>query len=52
MPLLYGTLGGGRVLAILFFLCVTLAGLSSLISIQEQCVHVLEDFGSKYKTNI
>lgn len=47
MPLLYGSLSGGRVLAVLFFFCITLAGLSSLISILELCVHVLEDFGSK-----
>lgn len=48
MPLLYGSITGGRFLAILFFICVTLAGLSSLISILELCVHVLEDFGSQH----
>jgi NSS family neurotransmitter:Na+ symporter len=47
MPILYGSIAGGRVLAILFFFCITLAGLSSLISILELCVHVLEDFGVK-----
>ena len=46
MPLLYGSINGGRVLAVLFFIGVTLAGLSSLISILEQSVHVVEDFGS------
>ena len=45
MPLLYASLSGGRVLAVIFFLCITLAGISSLISIMEQSVHVLEDFG-------
>ena len=45
MPLLYASIGGGRVLAVMFFLCLTLAGISSLISILEQSVHVLEDFG-------
>ena len=49
MPLLYGSIDGGRVLAVLFFICITLAGLSSLISILELCVHVLEDFGSNDK---
>ena len=48
MPLLYGSITHGRFLAILFFFCVTLAGLSSLISILELCVHVLEDFGSSH----
>ncbi len=46
MPLLYGSLNGGRVLAVLFFIGVSLAGLSSLISILEQSVHILEDYGS------
>ena len=49
-PLLYGSIDGVRVLAVLFFICITLsAGLSSLISILELCVHVLEDFGSNDK---
>ena len=48
MPLLYASMSGGRVLAVIFFLCITLAGLSSLISIMEQSVHILEDFGGLY----
>ena len=34
-------------LAIMFFVCITLAGLSSLMAMLEQCIHVLEDYGSK-----
>ena len=51
MPLLYGSLTGGRFLTILFFLCISLAGLSSLIALLEQAVHVLEDFGCEFVTN-
>lgn len=47
IPLLYYDINGGRYIAILFFICVTLAGFSSLISLFEVCVHVLEDYGSK-----
>lgn len=49
MPLLYASLTGGRVLAVLFFICITFAGLSSLISIIERPVRVLEDFGGRTK---
>ena len=45
MPLLYGSIDGGRVLAVIFFICITLAGLSSLVAMLEQSIHVLEDFG-------
>ena len=49
MPLLYGSIKGGRILAVLFFLCITLAGLSSMITSTERPVHALEDFGSKFR---
>ena len=47
MPLLYNDINGGRFLCALFFLCLTLAGISSLVSILEIAVHALNDFGSK-----
>lgn len=47
MPLLYSSIDGGRFLCALFFLCLTLAGISSLVSILEIAVHALNDFGSK-----
>ena len=34
-------------LAIMFFVCITLAGLSTLMAILEQCIQVLEDYGGK-----
>ena len=37
--------GGGRFLAIAFFFCLSLAGLSSLISLLELSIHTLTDFG-------
>ena len=46
MPLLFGSISGGRVFAIVFFLSLSLAGLSSLIAIMEFPIHVLNDFGS------
>ena len=47
MPLLYNRIGGGKFLAIIFFICLTFAGLSSLISLMELPIHVLTDFGCK-----
>ena len=47
MPLLYGSIKNGKVLAIIFFLCIAFAGISSLISIIERPVHLLADFGGK-----
>ena len=47
MPLLYSNINGGRFLCALFFLCLTLAGISSLVSILEIAVHALNDFGRK-----
>ena len=49
MPLLFFSIKGGRFLAAIFFISLTLAGLSSLISLMELVVHVLADFGSKEK---
>ena len=48
MPLLYNGINGGRFLCALFFLCLTLAGISSLVSILEIAVHALNDFGSEF----
>lgn len=45
MPLLYGSITGGKFLAIIFFLCLTFAGLSSLISLMELPIHVMTDYG-------
>lgn len=47
MPVLFQHIGdkSGRFLAIAFFLCLTLAGLSSLISLLELSIHTLTDFG-------
>ena len=52
IPLLYGSINGGRVIAVLFFFGVSLAGLSSQIGILEQSVHVLEDFGCMFSLTI
>ncbi|OWF38829.1 uncharacterized protein LOC110465744 [Mizuhopecten yessoensis] len=46
IPVLFSTLGTfGRVLAILFFFCLSCAGVTSLISNMELVCHTLEDFG-------
>ncbi|KAL5015281.1 hypothetical protein ScPMuIL_009551 [Solemya velum] len=46
IPVLFSSLGTfGRVLAVLFFLCLSFAGITSLISNMEQACHVLFDFG-------
>jgi len=45
MPLLYGRISGGRFLAIIYFICLTFAGLSSLISLMELPIHVMTDYG-------
>ena len=47
MPLLFGSISGGRFFAIVFFFSLSLAGLSSLIAIMEFPIHVLNDFGSE-----
>ena len=47
MPILFKGIYGGRFLAAIFFLCLTLAGLSSLISFVELLVHTLTDYGRK-----
>ena len=47
MPILYNNITGGRFLCVVFFLCVALAGLSSVVSLMERPIHVLSDFGSK-----
>ena len=49
MPLLFNSIdaGVGRFMAVLFFLCLALAGLSSLISLMEMPIHILTDFGSE-----
>ncbi|CAI8024003.1 Uncharacterized sodium-dependent transporter HI_0736, partial [Geodia barretti] len=46
MPVLFDNIGsGGRFLAIAFFFCLSLAGLSSLISLLELSIHTITDFG-------
>ena len=48
MPVLYQELGiPGRVLSCLFFLCISLAGISSLVAVLELPVHTLEEMQSK-----
>ena len=48
MPVLFQHISsGGRVLAIAFFFCLSLAGLSSLISLLELSIHILTDFGGR-----
>ncbi|XP_033119993.1 uncharacterized sodium-dependent transporter HI_0736-like isoform X2 [Anneissia japonica] len=44
-PLLYNTISGGRVLAILFFFALSLAGLSSMVANVELFVHNVKDLG-------
>ena len=49
MPVLYKELGvPGRVLSCLFFLCLALAGVSSLIAVLELPVLTLEEMRSRY----
>ncbi|XP_041361795.1 uncharacterized sodium-dependent transporter YocR-like [Gigantopelta aegis] len=53
IPVLFSTIGTlGRVLSILFFLCLSMAGITSLISNMELVSHTLYDFGlsRKYST--
>jgi len=45
MPILFRSINVGQFLCAIFFLCITLAGLSSLISLVELPVHALADFG-------
>ena len=48
MPVLFDNIGsGGRFLAIAFFFCLSLAGLSSLISLLELSIHTITDFGGR-----
>ena len=49
MPVLYEELGvPGRVLSCLFFLCLSLAGISSLVAMFELPVHTLEEMRSRF----
>ena len=48
MPILYESISGGRFLCIMFFLCLTLASLSSMVSLLERIVLLSIDFGSNY----
>ncbi|KAK3782395.1 hypothetical protein RRG08_033036 [Elysia crispata] len=46
LPVLFSTSGSlGRALACLFFLCLSFAGLTSLMATVEQFAHTLEDWG-------
>ncbi|GFO06964.1 sodium dependent neurotransmitter transporter [Plakobranchus ocellatus] len=48
LPVLFETAGTlGRALACLFFLCLSFAGLTSLIASVEQFTHTLEDWGMR-----
>ena len=46
MPILYNNISGGRFLCALFFICISLAGFSSMVSLMERTVRVAIDFGS------
>ena len=48
MPILYNNISGGRILCALFFICISLAGFSSLVSFMERIVRLVIDYGSKY----
>ncbi|XP_078586553.1 putative sodium-dependent transporter YocR [Branchiostoma floridae x Branchiostoma japonicum] len=52
VPILYGTMTGGRVLCAIFFLCVLMAGWSSHITIVESVVRNIEDFGVPRKLTV
>lgn len=46
IPVLFATMGTfGQVLCVLFFLCLSFAGVTSLIANMELVCHTLEDFG-------
>lgn len=49
MPQLFETMGGGKIFAILFFLGLTFAAFSSLISMIELAVKVFVDMGANRK---
>ena len=51
MPILYDSMSGGRFLCILFFLCLTLASLSSMVSLLERVILLSVDFGSMYTSS-
>lgn len=47
--MLYGELGvAGRVLSSLFFLCLSLAGVSSLVALIELPVHTLDEMRGRF----
>ena len=46
MPILYNNISGGRFLCALFFICISLAGFSSMVSLMERTIRVAIDFGS------
>ena len=49
MPVLYSELGipAGRILSSLFFLCLSLAGVTSLVALLELPIHTLEEMRSR-----
>ena len=48
MPILYNNISGGRFLCALFFICISLAGFSSMVSLMERTIRVAIDYGSTY----
>ena len=49
MPVLYSELGvPGRILSSLFFLCLSLAGVTSLVALLELPIHTLEEMKSGF----
>ncbi|XP_038051650.1 uncharacterized sodium-dependent transporter HI_0736-like [Patiria miniata] len=49
MPILYNQINGGRVLTVIFFFSLLLAGFSSLVAQLELFVHNVKDFGVSRK---
>ena len=48
MPILYNNISNGHFLCALFFICISLAGFSSMVSLMERTIRVCIDFGSTY----
>ena len=46
MPILYNNISSGHFLCALFFICISLAGFSSMVSLMERTIRVCIDFGS------
>lgn len=53
IPVLFSTIGTfGRILCVLFFACLSIAGVTSLVANMEMVTHTLYDFGGNVTFSI